>query len=192
MFLLAPFALMYLYQAGQQDKPSECEEMDRAEKMRGLYENKIRFFCGPEKIYEIFASNRNESGKLTMSYRDFYKAVTPYSYTSPGNTEDYFKRFKPKTLKIIDADGSGEIEFTEFFFFILLLQVPINTMRKQFNLHADHTMSQEEFAKTLYHLKTKTNTGHHSVEKCALDARQVSASEEEFMQTNNLLVEKIF
>jgi hypothetical protein len=40
---------------------------------------------------------------------------------SQGNTEDYFKRFKPKTLSIIDADGSGEIEFAEFFFFILLL-----------------------------------------------------------------------
>lgn len=68
MFLLAPFAFMYLYQTGSQDQQNECEEVDRAERMRGLYENKIRFFCGPEKIYEIFASKRTESGKLTMSY----------------------------------------------------------------------------------------------------------------------------
>lgn len=86
-----------------------------------MYENKIRFFCGPEKIFEIFASNRDEEGHLVMSYQDFYKAITPYLYTSTQNEEEYFKRFQPKTLKIIDADGSGKIEFTEFFFFILLL-----------------------------------------------------------------------
>jgi len=131
---------MYLYQADQQEKLSECEEVDRAEKMRGLYENKIRFFCGPEKIYEIFASNKTEAGKLTMSYKDFYRAVTPFTYCSTSNSDEYFKRFSPKTLAIIDADGSGEIEFTEFFFFILLLQVPVNTMRKQFLQHPNHEM----------------------------------------------------
>lgn len=112
---------MYLYQVDQQNRPSECEELDRTEKMRGLYENKIRFFCGPEKIYEIFASNRTEAGQLTMSYKDFYRAVTPFTYCSTSKADEYFKRFSPKTLAIIDADGSGEIEFTEFFFFILLL-----------------------------------------------------------------------
>jgi hypothetical protein len=36
--------------------------------MRGLYENKIRFFCGPEKIFEIFATKRTEDGELVMTF----------------------------------------------------------------------------------------------------------------------------
>jgi hypothetical protein len=64
MYLFAPLALMLLYQNGtsSQDTEHECEGIDRAERMRGLYENKIRFFCGPEKIFEIFATKRTEEG----------------------------------------------------------------------------------------------------------------------------------
>ena len=65
-------------------------------------------------------------------------------------------------------------------------------MRKQFNSNANHTMDHAQFSEILYQLKTKTNTGRRSVENVAFDARQVSASEEEFMQTNNQLVDKIF
>lgn len=58
-------------------------------------------------------------------------------------------------------------------------------MRKQFNQHPNHQMDHEQFSKTLYQLRTKTNTGHKSVDKVKLDARQVAASEEEFLLTNN-------
>lgn len=72
---------------------NECESLDRAEKMRGLYENKIRFFCGPEKIFEIFAGERDAESKLQMSYKEFFKAVTPFNYSPSKDMDDYFKRF---------------------------------------------------------------------------------------------------
>jgi hypothetical protein len=36
------------------------EELPRAEKIRGNYENKIRFFSPPEKVFEIFAHQKDE------------------------------------------------------------------------------------------------------------------------------------
>lgn len=160
-----------------------------ADRMRGLYENKIRFFCAPEKIFEIFASNHVE-GKLSMSYKDFFKAVTPFCYVAPKEAKDleaYFKRFSPKTLDIIDCDKSGSIEFTEFVYFILLLQVPINTLRKQFLKHPDQMMDHDQFSQALRELRKKTITGNRSVEHVMLDARTVSATEEEFLETNRSL-----
>ena len=154
--------------------------MDRADKLRGLYENKIRFFCGPEKVFEIFATDRGENGKLKMTYVDFYKAVTPFTYCSVHNTKEYFEKFKPELLTMIDADDSGLIEFTEFFFFILLLQVPMSTVRKQFKKHTDGKMNAEEFSKMLRKLRHRTATGQKQVDTVALDSRQVSATDEEF------------
>jgi hypothetical protein len=60
MYWLAPLAMIFFVQNQNQDQLNECEGIDRAERMRGLYENKIRFFCAPEKIFEIFASHRDE------------------------------------------------------------------------------------------------------------------------------------
>ena len=119
-----------------------------------------------------------------MSYQDFFKAVTPFCYVAPKEikeTEEYFKRFSPKTLEIIDCDKSGSIEFTEFVFFILLLQVPVNTMRKQFLKHPDQMMDHDQFSQTLRELRTKTITGIRSVDHVKFDARTVSATEEEFL-----------
>jgi len=192
MYWLAPLAMVYLYANGSQTQKNECEGIDRAEKMRGLYENKIRFFCGPEKIFEIFASKRNDQGKLVMTYSDFYKAVTPYNYAPAQNVEEYFKRFKPITMNIIDADSSGCLTFTEFFFFILIMQIPVNTMRKQFAKYPDKLMDADQFSKTLRKLRRNTTTGGKQVNTVKFDGRTISATEEEFLETNKQLVEKIF
>ena len=54
--MLAPLAVA-LYQLNQD--ANECEP-SRADKIRGGYENKIRFFASPEKVYEVFASETDE------------------------------------------------------------------------------------------------------------------------------------
>ncbi len=35
---------------------AECAEVSRQDRIRGVYENKIRFFSPPEKIFETFAT----------------------------------------------------------------------------------------------------------------------------------------
>lgn len=62
-----------------------CAEMEQRrplstqERVRGTYENRIRFFAPPEKIFETFAHTKKQ-GKLYLSYGDFLKAVTPFNY----------------------------------------------------------------------------------------------------------------
>ena len=102
----------------------ECFNASRAEKIRGNYENKIRFFSPPEKSFEIFSSEKTEEGEMRMSYKDFLHAMTPYCYTAFFEDEDvdaYLKDHRPSILKKVDADGDGTISFTEYFFFLVLL-----------------------------------------------------------------------
>mmetsp|Transcript_3401 Transcript_3401/g.5740 ORF Transcript_3401/g.5740 Transcript_3401/m.5740 type:complete len:157 (-) Transcript_3401:808-1278(-) len=109
-----------------------------ADRIRGNYENKIRFFSPPEKIFETFASQKEEDGSLAMSYGDFFRALTPYNYQEIMSAEDlsaYIAKFKARVdtlLHYADADGNGSISFTEFFFFVTVLQMPENIIRKEF------------------------------------------------------------
>ena len=82
MFLLAPMALaLYMSKQQEESQPSECYNATRSEKIRGNYENKIRFFSPPEKSFEIFAGEKTEEGEMRMTYKDFLHAMTPYCYT---------------------------------------------------------------------------------------------------------------
>ena len=101
-----------------------------ADYIRGNYENKIRFFSPPEKIFEIFATRQDDNGQLTMTYVDFLKAVTPYNYSDMKSKDEIQKYLEVygsrinKVMKIADPDGDGSIDFTEFLFFMTILQIP--------------------------------------------------------------------
>lgn len=74
-YLVAPAALcFYLLQNQQQ---AECEA-SRQDRIRGNYENKIRFYAAPEKMFEVFAGQKMEDGNFEMSFADFLHALTPY------------------------------------------------------------------------------------------------------------------
>jgi Ca2+-binding EF-hand superfamily protein len=104
---------------------SECEEAPRQDRIRGNYENKIRFFSPPEKIFETFAHSRDKDRNLVMSYPDFFRALTPYNYTEIKDNKEYFEKYHPDILKVADSNNDGVISFPEFFFFITILQLPI-------------------------------------------------------------------
>lgn len=117
--LLAPFAVATFI--SQQPDAIECEA-SRADKIRGKYENKIRFFASPEKVFEIFASKKDdETGEVSMSYGDFLHALTPYNngeLLDGGVIEKYTEENEIPMLKFADADNSGTINFSEFLFFL--------------------------------------------------------------------------
>ena len=142
-------------------RSADCAEAPRQDRIRGTYENKIRFFSPPEKIFETFAHTRNEQGTLVMSYADFFRALTPYNYTEFKDNKAYFEKYQPEVLKVADANNDGSISFPEFFFFITILQLPIGIIAKEFAKSDPATlhMNREQFSKTLTHLRKKTLLG---------------------------------
>ena len=90
LYLTGAPVLLYLLAKSKQE--NLCEEPSRQDKIRGTYENKIRFFSPPEKIFETFASQKNEDGSLVMTYNDFFKALTPYNYTEMKDMKEYFEK----------------------------------------------------------------------------------------------------
>jgi hypothetical protein len=48
--------------------------------LRGAYENKIRRFSPPEKIFDVFATI-SQNGVLLMTLKDLLKAICFYNYS---------------------------------------------------------------------------------------------------------------
>lgn len=161
-----------------------CDEgLSYPDMIRGNYENKIRFFANPEKIYETFASLKNDDG-VVMSYDDFFRSLTPFSFHPiDEEKESYFNKFSPKIFKLADVNQDGKIDFPEFIFFITLLQLPEREVLEVFRKKGDpetKTMSRDTFSQELTYLRNCTLIGKKQHNKSMLDGRMVSAGEEEF------------
>jgi hypothetical protein len=176
---------------------ASCEEAPRQDRIRGAYENKIRFFSPPEKIFETFATSKDENGKLVMTYADFFRALTPYNYTEIKDNKGYFERFKPDVLRVADANGDGVISFPEFIFFITVLQLPMGLMAKEF-AKADPKelkMNREQFSKTCSTLRKKTIIGKKQTNKSSgliPDARHVSTNEDDLAAAYEQICNELF
>ena len=100
--------------------------LEYADRIRGNYENKIRFFSPPEKIFEVFATKQEADGGLKMSYKDFMHTLTPFNYDEIKSNEwreAYIENHKEQVMKVMqiaDPDGDGTVDFTEFLFFITI------------------------------------------------------------------------
>lgn len=144
-------------------------------------------------MFEIFASVKQEDGELGMSYSDFLRAMSPYNYTEIfEGTDDYVKEHTPKILKKVDVNSDGTISFTEFFFFLVLLQVSPVKIKRQFKKHEGGKMTKEETSIALKELRKGTQAGKRQQEKVALDARQIKCSDDDFMATNKAIVNLLF
>jgi len=132
--LLAPLAIaFYMGSQNQEDTAVECEA-SRSDRIRGNYENKIRFFAAPEKVFEIFASEEDEGDQSTqMSYSDFLHCLTPYNngeLISDEDIKEYLKNNTPRIFEVADPDKNGQISYTEFIFFLTLHQVGQGRLRR--------------------------------------------------------------
>jgi hypothetical protein len=89
-------------ETAEAEEKKECSEgtahshnkkpLSRGETIRGNYENKIRFFAAPEKVFEIFAHEKDENDRLVMSYADFLNAITPFNgIVFEQEAEEYLK-----------------------------------------------------------------------------------------------------
>lgn len=188
--LIAPCALA-VYLACQQEEASECEA-SRADLIRGSYENKIRFFASPEKVFEVFAGEEDSEGQTQMSYADFLRCLTPYNnmeLLELKQIEEYLKEHTPQILKYADSDGDGQISYTEFVFFLMLYQCPEGVIHRIFKKYGGK-LTSEEFSNEM--LKQRKSIQAKSVKKQQVDGRKIKATDEEFFETNKRITANLF
>ena len=132
-----------------------------------------------------------------MKYEDLLRALTPFNYCDMKDQKDYMEKWSKKIEGILhyaDADNDGTISFTEFFFFITLLQMPERLIGYDFQNMPDGLMTSEQFSSTLTKHRRRTKFGKKLMEnnKKVVDARNVKAREEDFLATNAKITEKMF
>mmetsp|Transcript_28836 Transcript_28836/g.51354 ORF Transcript_28836/g.51354 Transcript_28836/m.51354 type:complete len:417 (-) Transcript_28836:70-1320(-) len=160
------------------------------EKVRGVYENKIRQFAPMEKIFETFASEKK--GKdIYMTKTDFFEALSPYNF-SPKKDQDFFETYDSIIFKMIDANKDGLVSYSEFIFFIVLLSIDDSFI---LDFIEDHNgfINREQFSRMCN--EARLNSPHvknllsvHGM----IDPRSASFNEESFLSNTRMLAKYLF
>lgn len=141
------------------------------------YENRIRDYSTPDKIFRYFATLRSVASgpmkeEIFMTPDDFLRSITPGMKQPEGLGLDQFKKFDPKRDKLecgLNEDSiffklgqSGLISFTDYVFLLVLLSTPPRNFEiafKMFDLNGDGDVEAEEFAKVKDVIKSQTSIG---------------------------------
>lgn len=196
-----------------------CEEPSTAERIRGNYENKIRFFAAPEKIFETFANIREPEGGVFMSYNDFFHSLTPYNFVASNDDDDddkkdddkkeedkesnseeaekkkvpgYFDKFTPEIMTIVDANHDEKIDFNEYIFFITLLHLPEGEVLRVIEKISpeERKVSKLQFGPELIRLRKSTALGSKQHSRSFIpDGRKITSNEE---QITECIIEHLF
>ncbi|TPX34757.1 hypothetical protein SmJEL517_g02756 [Synchytrium microbalum] len=112
------------------------------------YEDRIRKYSHPQKVFSYFASERRD-GTPYMTIQDLIRSLTPSKATS--STEQ--KPIPPESLsffKLADIDADGLISFEEYLFFLALLSTGEASWKVAFRLFDEDgngVVSLREFKK---------------------------------------------
>lgn len=107
------------------------------------YEQRIRKFSRPEKIFSVFATDTT-AGQLTMTPFDFVKSLMPCDESK----RDKINQHPPECFKLLDSDGSGTLDFMEYMLLLALLAVPQTDAVTLFNvldLDGSQSLDAHEF-----------------------------------------------
>ena len=129
-----------------------------------------------------------------MSYADFLHCMTPYNNHEYKNTaEEYLKENKPSILEFADCDQSGTVDFSEFYFFMSIMQIPQGTLRKEFKkANKKGVWTKDDLKKRLPDLMLKSASGSKIQEKTSVDARAVKVTKEDLLSDIAATSERIF
>lgn len=159
------------------------------ERIRGVYENKIRQNASPEKVFETFASVK-DGRKFFMSPHDLFKAITPFNY-SPTSTYDFFKDRESFIISIVDANKDGRISFPEYFFFVVLLSTSASQFEKMFRKRGG-SLGVAEFTEIMIEAKKNSAQGKRLVSSHGLEPRSTFITDEDFKESCENLFAEMF
>eukprot|EP01111_Echinosteliopsis_oligospora_P004904 TRINITY_DN1801_c0_g1_i1.p1 TRINITY_DN1801_c0_g1~~TRINITY_DN1801_c0_g1_i1.p1 ORF type:complete len:426 (+),score=105.56 TRINITY_DN1801_c0_g1_i1:78-1280(+) len=128
------------------------------------YENRIREYSTPEKIFFTFASVKKD-GHNYMTIDDFIRALVPHQFVFKEGTNKPLKRGTatlPAAFKIADQNQDGLISYEEYLFFISLLSIPEDSFKVAFKMideDGSGTLDLNEFTKMMSFLKQASPSG---------------------------------
>jgi Ca2+-binding EF-hand superfamily protein len=169
--------------------PLLLEPPSYQERIRGTYENKIRQNASPEKVFETFASMK-ENRKFFMSPQDLFKAITPFNY-SPTSAYDFFKDRESFIISIVDANKDGKISFPEYFFFIVLLSTTKVQFEKMFRKRGGR-LGVNGFTEIMLEAKRISPQGKRLVSSNGLEPRSTFITDQDFEESCKNLLSEIF
>lgn len=137
------------------------------------YEKRIRMRSPPEKVFEYFASIRDDDGENFMTPADLMRALVPvFPPSSSQLVRDGYLRGErsPGELQcapsqffmLFDTNGDGLISFKEYLFFVTLLSIPESSFSvafKMFDIDCNGQIDREEFMKVMTLMRTHNRQG---------------------------------
>ncbi|XP_046663830.1 calcium uptake protein 1 homolog, mitochondrial-like isoform X2 [Homalodisca vitripennis] len=150
------------------------------------YENRIRHFSTPDKVFRYFATlqvthvhaSGAETHEVFMTPDDFLRSMTPGVKQPDGLGLDQYKRYDPKNhdenvhMKLelaLDEDSifyklgsSGLITFSDYIFLLTVLSTSRRHFEiafRMFDLNGDGDVDSEEFEKVATLIRQQTSIG---------------------------------
>ncbi|XP_050543005.1 calcium uptake protein 1 homolog, mitochondrial [Daktulosphaira vitifoliae] len=146
------------------------------------YENRIRHFSTPDKVFRYFATlqvthihpNGQETHEVFMTPDDFLRSMTPGIKQPDGLGLDQYKKYDPKSnhMKLelaLSEDSifyklgsSGLITFSDYIFLLTVLSTSKRHFEiafRMFDLNGDGDVDCEEFQKVATLIRNQTSIG---------------------------------
>lgn len=169
---------------GEGDVDAQGKKKSRKEKIgfrdRKIieYENRMRTFSTPDKIFRYFATVKllhGESSTVYMTPYDFLRAITPGMKQPEGLGLDQYKRYDSKSVSTrldlhLDSDSIfyklgayGLISFSDYIFLLTVLSTSRRHFEiafRMFDLNGDGDVDSEEFEKVANLIRQQTSIGN--------------------------------
>lgn len=161
---------------GQKKKPRK-EKIGFRDRKIIEYENRMRHFSTPDKIFRYFATVRlihGESSTVYMTPYDFLRAITPGLKQPDGLGLDQYKRYDAKSVSTrldlhLDSNSIfyklgayGLISFSDYIFLLTVLSTSRRHFEiafRMFDLNGDGDVDSEEFEKVANLIRQQTSIG---------------------------------
>ncbi|XP_037874723.1 calcium uptake protein 1 homolog, mitochondrial isoform X2 [Bombyx mori] len=141
------------------------------------YENRMRSYSTPDKIFRYFATVKLTHGdhtEILMTPDDFLRAITPGMKQPDGLGLDQYRRYDPKSITQrlnldLDEDSifyklgsSGLITFSDYIFLLTVLSTSRRHFEiafRMFDLNGDGDVDCEEFEKVAALIRQQSSIG---------------------------------
>ncbi|CAL1689433.1 unnamed protein product [Lasius platythorax] len=161
----------------QKKKKSKKQKIGFRDRKIIEYENRIRAYSTPDKLFRYFATVKVtslEGIEIYMTPDDFLRAITPNMQQPDGLGLDQYKRYDPKNIHTkleleLDEDSifyklgsAGLITFSDYIFLLTVLSTSRRHFEiafRMFDFNGDGDVDSEEFGKVATLIRQQTSIG---------------------------------